>query len=285
MVKYGDEIIKSISDAVISGRSSARKLAKIHGIGRRTINRWVNRTLAGLPARFRRSAKNVKNKPNNSFLDKLKEILSQGKTAVEAWIETGKKFSLRSVFRWKAKWFPKPKVKKQCKRYERRKALSLTHTDWGTKRILFGKRMRFTFHVDDATRMLFGLKSYSNANQLNTADALRNAIVETGGFKSVLTDCGKVYTKSWGELCSDVGTKPIHTRPYNPQCNGKAEAVVKKVKNYLNRFVVVDLNHANELLKQFQYDYNRKPHSSLKYMTPLEVYRAKKRAGYIWAVS
>ncbi len=28
MVKYGEELVKSISDAVISGRSSARKLAK-----------------------------------------------------------------------------------------------------------------------------------------------------------------------------------------------------------------------------------------------------------------
>jgi len=285
MVKYGNELVKSITDAAIFGRASITELSKIHKIARKSIRTWINRTLAGLPTRFKRSAKNVKNKPDSSFLDKLKELLAQDKNAVAAWIETGKQISLRSVFRWKSKWFPKPKVKRQFKRYERRKALSLTHTDWGQKRILDGKRMCFTFHVDDATRKLFALKAYGNANQLNTADALNRAIVETGGFKQVLTDCGKVYTKAWSELCSNVGTKPIHTRPYNPQCNGKAEAVVKKVKNYLNKFVVVDLDHANELLKQFQKDYNNTPHSSLKYRTPLEIYRAKKTAGYIWAVS
>lgn len=105
---------------------------------------------------------------------------------------------------------------------------------------------------------------------------------ETGGFRQVLTDCGKVYSKTWGELCRDVGAKPIHTRPYNPQCNGKAEAVVKKVKRFLNQFEVRDLDHANQLLRQFQGEYNRTPHSSLKYQTPLQAYRAKQRAGDSW---
>ncbi|MBI4181743.1 MAG: transposase [Candidatus Aenigmarchaeota archaeon] len=93
-----------------------------------------------------------------------------------------------------------------------------------------------------------------------------------------------MYTKAWGELCRDAGTKPIHTRPYNPQCNGKAEAVVKKVKRYLNRFEVRDLDHANQLFGEYQKEYNRTPHSSLKYQTPLRVYRAKRRAGDIWGV-
>lgn len=284
-MKYGDEFVKKVTDAVISGSCSIRDVKKIFGVSRDTVSTWVNRMLAGLPARFVRSAKSVWNRPDKLLLDRIKELLASGKNAVSAWIETGKKISLRAVQRWKSKWFPNPRVKKQCKRYERRKALSLSHTDWAQKRILYGKRMCFTFHVDDATRRLFALKAYSNAKQLNTADALHNAVVETGGFKSVLTDCGKVYTKAWGELCSDVGTKPIHTRPYNPQCNGKAEAVVKKVKNFLCKHIVVDIDHANELLKQFQYDYNRTPHSSLKYMTPLQVYRAKQRTGLVWGVS
>ena len=285
-MKYGDEFVKKVTDAVISGSCSIRNVKRIFGVSRDTVSVWVNRTLAGLPTRFKRSAKNIKTKPDSSFLEKLKEILARGKSAVTAWIETGKKYSLRSIFRWKARWFPKPaRVKRKFKRYERRKALSLTHTDWAAKRILNGKRICVTFHVDDATRTLYALKAYSNANEINTADALHNAVGETGGFRAVLTDCGKVYTKAWSELCSDVGTKPVHTRPYNPQCNGKAEAVVKKVKNYLNKFVVVDLNHANELLKQFQKEYNNKPHSSLKYMTPLQMYRSKQRAGLVWAVS
>jgi len=78
--------------------------------------------------------------------------------------------------------------------------------------------------------------------------------------------------------------KSIHTRPYNPKCNGKAEAVVKKVKKFLNKHEVRDLEHMNELLKEFQKEYNNTPHSSLKYLTPKEVFRAKQRTGLVWAV-
>ena len=159
------------------------------------------------------------------------------------------------------------------------------HTDWGVKRILDGKRMCFTFYEDDASRRLYSLKAYDKADQSNTNDNLEQAKEETNGFKAVLSDCGRVYTKSYGGECKKLRIKSVHTRPYNPKCNGKAEAVVKKVKKFLKRHVVKDINHANELLKQFQKEYNNTPHSSLKYQTPLEVFREKQRTGYIWAVT
>lgn len=282
-MKYSEEFVKNVVNSVLSGKSR-RNIERFLGVPRKTVGKWVKRILAGLPARFKRAAKKVK-QISEDLSNKLHSLLSDGKSAVVAWVNTGNKCALRTVQRKKAKWFPKPKVKRQFKRYERRKALSLTHTDWGKKRILNGKRMCFTFHVDDATRMLFALKAYSSANQLNTADALFNATEQTGGFKSVLTDCGKVYTKAWGELCSGVQTKPVHTRPYNPQCNGKAEAVVKKIKNFLNKQIVLDVEHGNELLKQFMKEYNNTPHSSLKYQTPQEVFTAKQKGGELWAVS
>jgi transposase InsO family protein len=116
-------------------------------------------------------------------------------------------------------------------------------------------------------------------------DNLGRARKATGGFKSALTDCGKVYTKGYGEACRSLGIRNVHTRPCNPGCNGKAEAVVKKVKIFLDRHTVRDISHANRLLGQFQKEYNRTPHSSLKYRTPPEVFRAKRRAGYIWGVT
>ncbi|HLD42038.1 MAG TPA: hypothetical protein VJB06_03300, partial [archaeon] len=62
-------------------------------------------------------------------------------------------------------------------------------------------------------------------------------------------------------------------------------AVVKKVKAFLNKHVVEDLDHANKLLRQYEKECNNTPHSSLKYMTPLEVLTAKQRSGLVWAVS
>jgi len=59
---------------------------------------------------------------------------------------------------------------------------------------------------------------------------------------------------------------------------------VKKVKTFLNKHEVKNLEHMNELLKQFQKEYNNTPHSGIKYLTPLELFRAKQRTGSVWAV-
>ncbi len=283
-MKYDEEFIKRVVKTVEDGLSSAREVSRLLGVARSTVSRWVGRSKKGLPTRLRRSAKKVWNKTSERLLAELKALLSVGKTVIQAWQATGKQTSIRTVERWKPVWFPEVHEKKACKRYVRKKAFSLMHTDWGVKRIKDGVRTCFTFHEDDATRRLYALQAYKNANQENTNDALRRARKETKGFKTVLSDCGKVYTKSFGEECGVLGVKSIHTRPYNPKCNGKAEAVVKKVKAFLNKHTIRDLEHMNELLKQFQKEYNTTPHSSLKYLTPLEVFRAKQRSGLVWAV-
>lgn len=284
-MKYDNEFVKRVTDTVIQGVCSIREAARLLKVSRSTISRWVKRERQGLPTRLKRSAKHVWNRTSEEVLNRLKQTLETGKSVVETWVDISKKVSMRTIHRWKDLWFPQIEEKKSCKRYVRRKAFSLMHTDWGVKRIKDGKRTCFTFHEDDATRRLYVLKGYSNANQENTNDNLRKAHRSSGGFKAVLSDCGKVYTKTFDEECKTLGVKSIHTRPYNPKCNGKAEAVVKKVKAFLNKHEVRDLEHMNELLKQFMKEYNNTPHSSLKYMTPLEVFRAKQRSGLVWVVS
>lgn len=283
-MKYDEEFVKRVVRAVEGGPRSIREVSELLGVARSTVSRWVKRTKKGLPTRLKRSAKRIWNRTSEEVLSMLKGSLARGKTVVQAWVTVGKRISLRTIERWNALWFPEIEEKKTCKRYVRKKAFSLMHTDWGVKRIKDGKRACFTFHEDDATRRLFALMAYKNANQENTNDNLRKAHKSSGGFKAVLSDCGKVYTKSFGVECKALCVKSIHTRPYNPKCNGKAEAVVKKVKAFLNKHEVKNLEHMNELLKQFEKEYNNTPHSSLKYLTPLEVFRAKQSSGLIWAV-
>jgi len=278
-MKYDKEFVKRIVDSPASGR----KLEETLGVSRKTVYRWRGRTLLGLSARFKRAAKRVWNKTCKRIQRRIKRLLQETESAIQAWCKF-RKVCLRTVQRYRKKWFSqqsKPKIK--VKRYERRKVFSLMHTDWGVKRIKNGVRCCFSFYEDDASRKVYALKAYSKATLDNTLDNLELARQETGGFKAVLTDCGGVYRKTYDSNMN--GIKHIRTRPYNPKCNGKAEAVVKKIKRYLNKFEVQSIEHANQLLKKFQKQYNDMPHSSLKYLSPNQVYSDKRKNGVICAVT
>lgn len=281
---YNEEIVKIAVSMVLNDHHAIREVAGLLHVGRAAIGRWVKRVKAGLPTHFSRAPKQVHNRTGENILQRIKKLLEKGAGTIKVWFEAGKKVCLRTVQRWKAKWFPQIKKKEKPKRYERKRALSLVHTDWGCKRINEGKRCCFTFYEDDATRMLYATRAYPSACLDNTIDAFCAARSEVF-FESVLSDCGKVYQNTFMGLCASNGTKSIHTRPYNPKCNGKAEAVVKKIKHFLAKYEIRDIEHANVLLRQFEHEYNRTPHSSLKYKTPLEVFRAKQAAGSICGVA
>lgn len=284
-MKYETQFVKRVVSTLLERKCSAREAERLLGVPRKTLARWLKRTLGALPIWFSRAAKRVRNRTPKNVLSQIRALLKKGVSAVLVWIKFREQVCLRTVQRWKKKWFsPVKAVKEKGKRYQRRKIGSLAHTDWATKRIKNGKRCCFTFWIDDATRRLYALRAYKKADQVNTFDALQRAR-RTERFKAVLSDCGRVYTKQWKAKCKRFGMKAIHTRPYNPKCNGKAEAVVKKVKRFLRGYVVRDVSHANQLLARFERAYNRTPHGSLKYQTPLQLYRIKQTAGDIWAVA
>lgn len=284
-MEYTEDFVKRVVNIVRSKRCSAREAERLLGVPRKTIGRWLKRHLGKMPYWFSRAAKRVQNRTHKRVLKKLRKLLKSGVGAVLAWIALGKRIALRTVQRWNAKWFPPVKpVKKRSKRYQRSKAFSLGHTDWATKRIKHGKKCKFTFYIDDATRKLYSLRAYAKADQANTFDALHHSR-KRARFKAVLTDCGGVYSKQWTAQWKRFHTKVIHTRPYNPQCNGKAEAVVKKVKRFLRKYIVQDIPHANRLLKRYLREYNNTPHGSLKYLTPNQVFRIKQASGAISAVT
>lgn len=274
-MKYSTDFVEKVVGRLLSGEIKQSELEKVLNIPRKTLGRWFRRKLAGQPARFKRKAKRVWNKTVQPTLDKMRALLEKGKSTTLTWFGL-KKTCLRTVQRYNKTWFPpQPKPKQKVLRYERKHAKTLMHTDWGTKRIKNGVRCCFSFYEDDCSRKLFALKAYNKANLINTLDNRKNAIKQTGGFKSILSDNAKVYGKKYD---ADLGKiKHIRTRPYNPKCNGKAENIVKKVKHFLNKYEVQSIEHANKLLKQFQQEYNKTPHSSLKYLTPNQVFKDKQK--------
>lgn len=281
---YNTEIVNIAVAMVLKDHRKIREVARLLHVGRVAIGRWVNRVLEGLPTHFSSAPRQVHNRTGENILKRIRKLLEEGAGTIKAWFESGKKICLRTVQRWKAAWFPEVKEKVESHRYERRKVFSLMHTDWGVKRINEGQRCCFTFYEDDASRRLYATKAYPKADYANTFDALRRA-KRKAAFGAVLSDCGKVYRNKYVDECKKLGVKSHHTRPYNPKCNGKAEAVVKKIKHFLSRHEVKSIEHANQLMRQFEREYNRTPHSSLKYKTPLEVFKAKQAAGSICGVA
>ena len=282
-MKYSDDVVEKVVSRLLSGEIGQRELAKVIDIPRSTVRRWLNRKLASQPARFNRRANRVWNKTIQPVLDRMWSLLKKKKSTMLAWLAAGKT-CLRTVQRYNKVWFPpKPKRKIKSRRYERRHALSLLHTDWAEKRILNGQRCCFTFYVDDASRKLFALRAYKRATLTNTIDCFEKAKNETNGFRQVLTDNGRQYHKNFDAVIGRI--KHLRTRIHNPKCNGKAEAVVKKIKRFLNRFIVRDLAHANRLLARYQQEYNETPHSSLKYQTPNKIFQEKRKRGVISAVT
>ncbi len=280
---YKAEVVK-LAVRLAEKIGSIREAARLSDIGREALGRWIQRLKQGLPTHLKTTPRQVRNRTGQNVLRRIHKLLESGAGTIETWARTEKKTCIRTVQRWKAKWFPPVKVKAKSKRYERQKLFSLAHTDWGTKRINEGKRCCFTFYVDDASRWLCGTQAYPSASGDNTTDAFCNAISDAP-FKAVLSDCGRVYQNAFRGVCASNGVKSHHTRPYNPKCNGKAEAVVKKIKRFLGMREVRSLRHANRLLRQFEREYNRTPHSSIKYKTPLEVFEAKRASGLICGVA
>lgn len=191
-MKYSADFVDIVSARLSSSEISVRELERVLRVPRKTTSRWLKRKRAGEPARNKPIPKNVRNKTDQSILDKARLLFELKKSAILVWIALKEYVCLRTIQRYKAEWFPpKPKVKIVSRRYERRKALSLLHTDWATKRIKDGKRCCFSFYEDDASRKLFALHAYPRATLENTIHNLNLAKKQAKYFKQILSDNGR----------------------------------------------------------------------------------------------
>lgn len=176
---------------------------------------------------------------------------------------------------------PEPKKQKRRKwvRYERKHSNSLWHCDWfeekGEQVILF---------EDDASRLLTGFSTFSNATAVNARATLEQAIAKYGCPKQLITDHGTQFTSIPRETCdnpqpsefqkflSEKGVKHIKARVKHPQSNGKVErlfATLRRLKEHFGSW-----NGAVEY-----YNFKR-PHMSLengKLRTPYEAFIDKMR--------
>ena len=177
----------------------------------------------------------------------------------------------------------KPNIKKQKSRkwvrYELPNPNDMWHTDWSYDPYT-GKNLGA--YIDDRTRILTSYGLFKNANSVNSIALLKTGITQFGKPKSVMTDHGTQYyanhpnadqsnTQFRIEL-NMLGIKHYLARVNRPQTNGKIE---RFFLTYKTEYATGSFKNITDYIKHYN---NERPHMSLGYKTPKQVWDELKKS-------
>ena len=174
--------------------------------------------------------------------------------------------------------FRKQKSRKWV-RFELPNPNDMLHTDW-THCPFTDKH--FSVYIDDRTRLITSYGIFKKANTINSLALLKSSIIDFGKPKSIMTDHGTTYFNntpdSKGILQFNTYQKELkllgikHSlAPVNrPQTNGKVE---RFFRTYKEEYITETFSG----IKDFIQHYNEvRPHMSLYYKTPMDVWNSFK---------
>ena len=127
--------------------------------------------------------------------------------------------------------------------------------------------------VDDRTRLAY-VEVLDDELAQTAIGFLRRAITwfaEQGvRIRAVLSDNGCCYRRTFSEACQALGLRHLHTRPYRPRTNGKAERFIQTLINeWAYSRVYATSAERTAQLKPWLRHYNfRRPHGSLGHRPP-----------------
>jgi transposase InsO family protein len=89
-------------------------------------------------------------------------------------------------------------------------------------------------------------------------------------IRAILSDNGCCYRRTFSEACQALGLRHLHTRPYRPRTNGKAERFIQTLINeWAYARVYATSAERTAQLKPWLVHYNfRRPHGSLGHRAP-----------------
>lgn len=160
------------------------------------------------------------------------------------------------------------------RRYTKKHPGEMVHTDSSVLPLIPGeaivtpKEYLYVF-IDDCSRTLFAdilpdQTSYSAAIVLDEAIQMMPFEIE-----SIYSDNGKEFKGAFKVLCSNYSLPQYFTRPYRPQTNGKAERVIKTIKQALKKHRFSSREERRRILYAIVRHYNHiRPHQSLGNISP-----------------
>ena len=174
------------------------------------------------------------------------------------------------------------KLKKRehrLKRYVKKRPGEMVHTDSSVMPFIAGEaittpREYLYVFIDDYSRTLFAdilpdQTSYSAAIVLDEAIEMLPFEVEC-----IYSDNGKEFKGAFKQLCASYHIPQQFTKPYHPQTNGKAERVIKTIKEALRKHRFTSREERRRILYAIVRHYNHiRPHQSLGGMAPFQYLR------------
>lgn len=136
--------------------------------------------------------------------------------------------------------------------------------------------------IDDATRFIVHARFYPDQKLPILEDSLRQAVTRWGKTDALYVDNGKQFRSDWlHNACERLGIKLKFTRPYAPESKGKIERFNRTVDEFLTEAALKQpetLNQLNDMLQIWVEEwYHKRPHNSLKGMSPETAFKCDKR--------
>lgn len=170
------------------------------------------------------------------------------------------------------------KVKKDMRRYEKEHINELWCGDSsvGPYIKINGKKVKtyMIALIDDASRMVVGIKLFENDNFVNLMSVIKSGVSKYGKPKYFNFDNGKPYkNEQMSLLAARIGCVIRYCEPYSPESKSKIERWFRTCKDHWMRAIdwniFKDLEELEVSLLEYVNKYNTSVHSSLS-MSPSE---------------
>lgn len=170
------------------------------------------------------------------------------------------------------------------RRYQRSQPNKQWHLDFLEFKLADGTKLYVCLIIDDHSRYIIRAAIGTAATSDWVIELLKSAFNQFGKPEQIVTDNGSQFISHWEDSLTTFGiflqkqqVEHIHTAPFYPQGNGKAEAAVKTLKRELLRTQTwQSIEQAQEEMAKFLIFYNNyRAHSSLGWKAPAEVFTGR----------
>lgn len=303
----GAGLARYVVDAVVLEGSSAREVARAHGISKSWIYELVGRYRDGgypaLQPRSRRPGSSKHATPGEvvQAILRLREQLQDAghdcgpvTIAYHLTKEVGEQrvpsvCTIWRILKREGLIVPQPQKKPRSSliRFQAELPNEMWQTDITHWQLANGRGVEILNMIDDHSRLFLASQAFPTVKATDVVDVFHKACRLHGLPASLLSDNGAVFTGFYrnGKVLLETELQHLgvifkNSRPYHPQTCGKIERLHQTLKRYLAaQRPTQSLTALQRQLDAFAHYYNTtRPHRALEGRTPLQAYSARVKA-------